>query len=91
MFHMVGVPLVAARRWWFEYGTGMSRFQHDQSFNLASRHTAAPVRACFRAAFCAAFCALFHALPHLRLQHARAGIPASAACARISEHLARLG
>ena len=83
MFIVVGVPLVAVRRWWFEYGTGMSRFQHDQSFNLASRHTAAPVRIALRA--------VFRAVPHSRFQHARTGIPASAACARISEHLARLG
>jgi len=83
MFLVVGVPLFAARRWWFEYGTGMSRFQHDQSFNLASRHTAAPFRVTFRAAR--------RAVSHLRPQHTRTGIPASAACARISEHLARLG
>jgi len=54
--------------------TGMSRIQHDQSFNISFQHGAAPAPAV------AAF----------RLAATRCRLPLSAACARISEHLARL-
>ncbi|WP_305821965.1 hypothetical protein [Massilia brevitalea] len=52
----------------------MSRIQHDQSFNISFQHGAAPALAV------AAF----------RLAATRCRFSPSAACARISEHLARL-
>jgi len=53
---------------------GMSSIQHDQSFTISFPHGAAPVPA----------------VAAVRLAAARCRLPLSAACARISEHLARL-
>jgi len=75
MFHAVGLRLSRRADGGLNTVTGMSRSQYDQSFDSTSLHGAAPARAA----------------SHFRFQHVRCCIPASAACARISEHLARLG
>ncbi|WP_313178398.1 hypothetical protein, partial [Massilia sp.] len=61
-------------RWRVEHGTGMSRFQQDQSLNISFPNGAG----------------FASAVSHVRLQALRCRLPLSAACARISEHLARL-